>query len=606
MKYLKKLTALALAVCLLCSCSAPVTGSPPVSSAAVSTYESYSQEQLHAREEFDRLTEELFLSEAAISLISLHYTLADPKAYGITDYPRTLGTISLEEIKEDTAEIKELQKLLSSIDSRLLSEEQLLTWQILSSTVSSSLSGEGLELYDQPLSSSLGIQSQLPVLLSEYAFYDKQDIEDYFSLLSSVDTFFQSLTEYEKEQSAAGLGLGDLVIDRIIHSCDAYLLDADHSFITETFQSRLNELEGLTEQEKAEYMERNRQIMNEHFVPAYQHLIDGLTGLKGTGGNDMGLYHLPEGRRYYQYLVNTQIGTSYRDIPALKKAISEQIIAELTAMEQLMSKRPSINAEMKSYSFSLTDPDQILEDLRNQCSQDFPEIPSYNCHIKSVPKALEPVLSPAFYLTVPLDRPLDHSIYINRRATDSSQNLYTTMAHEGYPGHMYQNMYFNQSDACNLRKLLSFKSYSEGWATYSEYYSYELNNGLSAELAQFLKHNSAFILALYALLDINIHYEGWSQQQLQEYLKLYFNISDPEVISSIYYEIVENPTNYLVYYTGYLEILNMENDARKALGERFSRMEFNRFLLDIGPAPFSVIRPYFQKWVAGAKSAPPA
>lgn len=602
MKYLKKLTALALAVCLISGCSAPAADPPSASSSsAAPSYESYSREQLQAREEFDRLTEELFLDEVTSSLTSLHYTLADPEAYGITDYPRTLGTYSPEDIEEDLAEVKELQKELSAIDSRLLSDEQLLTWQILSSVVSSTLSAEGLELYDQPLSSSLGIQSQLPILLSEYAFYDKQDVEDYLSLLSSIDECFQSLIEYETEQTAAGLGLSDPVIDRVIQSCEAYLLDADHSFITETFRSRLEETEGLTEQEKAAYLEQNRQIMNEQFVPAYRHLIDGLTGLKGSGGNEMGLYYLPEGRRYYQYLVNSKIGTSYRDIPSLKKAISEQIVADLTVTEQLLTEHPSISEEVSSYSFSLTDPDQILEDLRKQCSRDFPEVAGYSCQIKSVPEALEPVLSPAFYLTVPLDRPLDHSIYINRRATDSRQSLYTTMAHEGYPGHMYQNMYFNQTDVCNLRKVLNFISYSEGWATYSELYSYELDNGLSPELAQFLKHNSAFTLALYALLDINIHYEGWDQQQLLEYLELYFRISDPEVISSIYYDIVENPANYLVYYAGYLEILNMEKEARKILGERFSRMEFNRFLLDIGPAPFNIIRPYFQKWVAEGK-----
>ena len=83
------------------------------------------------------------------------------------------------------------------------------------------LDSEGLELYDQPLSSSLGIQAQLPILLSEYVFYSKQDVEDYLSLLSSIDTYYDSIIAFEKEKTDAGLGLCDTVIDRILNSCNA-------------------------------------------------------------------------------------------------------------------------------------------------------------------------------------------------------------------------------------------------------------------------------------------------------------------------------------------------------------------------------------------------
>lgn len=130
-----------------------------------------------------------------------------------------------------------------------------------------------------------------------------------------------------------------------------------------------------------------------------------------------------------------------------------------------------------------------------------------------------------------------------------------------------------------------------------EYYSYGLDNGLDKNLSQLLKHNAAFTLSLYAMLDISIHYEGWDLKQMAEYLNHYFRISDGSVISTIYYDIVENPANYLEYYVGYLEILNMQKDAKKALGSSYSDMEFNRFLLDLGPAPFSVIRPYFNEWL---------
>lgn len=561
------------------------------------SYEQYKETTLKTQEEFDRMMEDLFLSEVDNSLITLHYTLADPAALGITDYDKTLGIYTVEDSKNAIKDAKSIKVQLDAIDKRLLREDQLLTHTILSSYLATMISSEGMELYDQPLSSSLGIQAQLPILLSEYAFYTKQDVEDYLSLLSSIDAYYASIAAYEKEQSDAGLGLSDIAIDRIIQSCNAYLIDADHSFMAETFSQRLNQVEGLTQEEKDAYIARNHAAIDERFVPAYKNLIESLTPLKGTGSNDKGLCYLPKGKEYYQYLVNSYTGTSCQDIPALKSAISAQMTEDLNAMDELLTENPGLAKKMYSYSFALTDPNQILENLRSQCGENFPAISDYVCNIKNVPAALEGTLSPAFYLTVPIDRPQDNSIYINNGSSSASKNLYSTLAHEGYPGHMYQTLYFNAQNTANIRKLLSFSSYSEGWATYVEYYSYSLDNGLDKDLGELLKHNAAFTLSLYAMLDICIHYEGWDLDQMGKYLNHYFRISDDSVITTIYYDIVENPANYLEYYVGYLEILNMQNDAKKALGPGYTDMEFNRFLLDIGPAPFSVIRPYFNQWL---------
>ena len=555
------------------------------------------QDARAAQDAFDQFTEDLFREEAAASLLTLHYTVAEPAAYGITGYDRTLGTVSPEDSQESVSEAKELLDELEGMDSRVLREDQRLTYTILSSYLDYLLAGDGLELYDQPLSSSLGIQAQLPLLLAEYAFYTPQDVEDYLSLLSSIGTYYDSILAFERQKSEAGLGMSDGAIDRVIASCSAYLLDAEHSFMAETFDERLEGLEGLSESEREAYSERNRQAINEAFVPAYQSMIDGLTALKGTGENDQGLSHFPDGKKYYEYLVNLYTGTSYKDIPSLKQAIHGRMAADLMAAGRYLEKDPSLADQASNYQFALTDPEAILEDLASQCQEDFPPIGEYTCHIKDVPKALEGILSPAFYLTVPLDRPEDNSIYINNGSTDAFQQLYTTMAHEGYPGHMYQTLYFNSSNTCNLRKLLSFTSYTEGWATYVEYYAYGLDNGLHPDLAQVLRYNSSFTLALYAAMDIYIHYDGWSMEQIGDYLETIIGISDPEVTAEVYYQIVDNPVNYLEYYVGYMEIMDMREQAEETLGNDFSALEFNRFLLDIGPAPFRVIKPYFNEWL---------
>ena len=230
-KYLHAILALVLSLCLITGCSlfpnsTPEAGKNTAQATTIEAATDSSSDDLSdqpdeaalaaAQEAFDQYTEDLFKQEAAQSFLTLHYMLADPESYGITDYDRTLGTASVEDAKKDIEELKQIRSDLDQMDSRLLSKDQLLTYTILSSYVNTLLSADGLELYDQPLSTTLGIQSQLPVLLSEYTFYRKQDVDDYLSLLSSIDTYYDSIIAFETQRADADLGMCDTVIDKPI------------------------------------------------------------------------------------------------------------------------------------------------------------------------------------------------------------------------------------------------------------------------------------------------------------------------------------------------------------------------------------------------------
>ena len=445
------------------------------------------------------------------------------------------------------------------------------------------------------------MQAQLPVLLAEYAFYTKQDVDNYLELLSTIDTYYGQLLEFERQKSEAGLFMCDTAADHVLESCEAYLIPPERSFLTETFNERIDALEGLTEEERAAYKEQNLKVLTEHFIPAYQSLVDGITKLMGTGQNEKGLCYYPQGKEYFEYLVRSNTGTSYDSIPKLKKAIENQMSDDLEQLGQIVKAHPEVVDSLDSYQFSYTKPEEILEALKGLIATDFPELPNTNYAVKYVPKALETSLSPAFYLVPPLDRYEDNVIYINGGERFQNEDLFPTLAHEGYPGHLYQNVYFISRNQCDLRNILSFPCYSEGWATYVEHYSYTLENGLDHNLGSLLSHNSAATLALYALLDININYEGWDKEQVAGYLKETFNLVESSTIDSVYYALIENPTNYMEYYVGYMEIMEMRNTAQKLLKNQFVLKDFHTFLLDIGPAQFSIIEPYFQMWLAEQK-----
>lgn len=583
-----------LVVSLLCSCT------PPPKSAATPSgtgYEHYNAADVSMQKNFDLFTDDLFRNEISNSGISFHFTMADPASRGLKTVPLTLGDFSLDNMKKNSKDLAELKKKLNQFNPRKLTKDQRLTYQILYSYIDTEMTSEGLELYTQPLTTTIGIQAQLPVLFAEYAFYNKDDVDHYLSLLSTIDDYYSQILEFEKQKSEAGLFMSDSAADHVLKSCEAYLIQPDHSFLSETFNTRIDALNDLTPEEKAAYKEKNLKVLEEHFVPAYKNLINGITALMGTGKNDKGLSWYPEGKKYFEYLVNSNTGTSYDSVDSLKKAIEKQITSDIKALGQITKDNPKVLDQLDTYSFNVTKPEDILESLKSQIAKDFPELPKNQYTVKYVPKALESSLSPAFYLVPPIDRYEDNIIYINGNPRFQNDDLYTTLAHEGYPGHLYQNVYFLSKSPNDLRSILSFSSYSEGWATYVENYSYTLDNGLDPDLGKLLAHNSAVTLGIYAYLDICINYEGWDKEQTAKYLSTFYNVEKTDIVDSIYNSLVENPTNYMEYYVGYLEIMEMRNAAEKILKDKFNLKEFHTFLLDIGPAPFSVILPEFRNWL---------
>ncbi len=599
---LRSLFIAALLLSLLAGCASsggpqPSPGMAADETASPDTYDIYHQDTVAVRKDFDDLCQRFMLDQLSGSFLNLHYTLLDPEKYGVTDYERTFGDFSLESMKEERQRQKDFMAEFSQIDSELLSEDQLLTYQILMEAFHSEDAGDNLELYYQPLAPSTGIQAQLPILLGEFALRNRQDVEDYLTLLSDIDEYYRQILDFERAKSQAGLFMTDACVDQIVEECGGYLLPADHNFMTSIFNQRIDEMEDLSDAEKTEYKSRNLTIVTEHFIPAYQLLTDGLLALKGTCTNEQGLCYYPDGADYYEYLVRSSTGTTCETIEELRDAISAQIDEDLMAMSQILKEHPETADEIDGYSFSLTDPSEILEHLKIQAAEDFPEIPDCRYTAKTVPEELSHTLGPAFFLVPPIDDYNNCIIYINPDSTSDSQALYTTLAHEGIPGHMYQNVYFLSKCKTDLRKVLSFTAYSEGWAVYVENYSYTTDNGLSPELGQLLARNAAASLGIHALMDVNINYFGWTKEQVKEFLEPYFDTDEDSLIDTVYNTMLNTPVNYLDYYVGYLEILHMKNLAEETLGRQFSLKKFHQFLLDIGPAPFTVINEHFHTWL---------
>lgn len=584
----KNSTAIILSVVLLVMSLAPGCGSAMAGDFA----ENGKQDPVQV---FDSFARDLFVELASQDELSLNYTLADPQVYGITKADSAFSSYSVEEMENDRELDKEILSALKGIKEDELTEEQRITYRTLTEMLKGEGAGKGLELYEEPLNTVMGMHLMLPVLLAEYRFYGKQNVDTYLGLLEEIDVYYNELLEFEKKKAEEGLFMSDRMADKVIESCRVYIEDVEGSLLDEAFQERLEELPEINGEEKAAYIEKNRELLKEHFVPAYEKLAEGLEALKGSGSNDLGIYYFPKGRKYYEYLVGNSIYPSFSTVDELRKAVEEQLEADINAIGIALRRSPELADKFGEYSFFSQDPQEVLENLQEAIAEDYPQLPDSEYRIKYVPESLEDSMSPAFYMVPPMDRPQENVIYIN--GGKSSYDTYTLLAHEGFPGHLYQHEYFRRKETQELRHVLNFSAYSEGWATYVENRSYQFEgNGLEKGMGEILARNSSITKGMYALLDIRINYEGWDRKEAADFIRQFFSVSD-ETTDEIYDSIIADPSNYLLYYTGYLEIERMRAEAEEALGSAFDAMEFHTFLLDIGPAPFTVIREYYGEWL---------
>lgn len=541
---------------------------------------------LHAESsdrQFRTFTRSLFQTEVSANTISLHYTLRSPSDYGIADIPATYGSLSSDPVAAK-ASVRNVLSSLQEFDPDTLSSENALTFKILDTYLKNASTGTDYLLYQEPLGPVSGIHTQLPVLLSEYSFYDTQDVETYLALLKETPSYFDSVIRFEQKKAASGLFMPDYQADSVLDTCQSFIDMGKENYLVSTFNERIASLDLLPENKKDSFQKENMKFVTEEIYPAYQNLITAIKSLKGKGMNEQGLSHFPYGKKYYEYLVRQTTGCN-ESISRLRLMTRAQILEDLSAMQKVLF--PADAALTQASVLEQTSPDSMLDDLRSKITDTFPEIPDVDFQVKYVPESMQDYLSPAFYMIPAIDNLTENVIYINNGQTASGLNLYTTLAHEGYPGHLYQTVYFSASEPDPIRSILDFGGYVEGWATYAEMMSYYLAPLPKTE-ASLLQKNSSVILGLYALADMGIHYDGWSVTDTVRFFSDY-GINDPNAVQSVYKLIIGSPANYLKYYIGYLKFYELKKEMADALGNQFSQKEFHRAILDVGPAPFKIV-----------------
>ena len=553
------------------------------------------------QKKFDRFLNSCFKEYAAENTVTLHFKLSNPSAYGIkTPVSPTYGDLSSDALKKNCSRSKELLQKLYTFPSSSLTKKQKLTWQIFQDYLNESIMNEKYILYSSPLGTN-GLQSEIPVTLSEYRLDNEKDIKDYLSLVNQVPELFTQILDFEQERRNAGLISPSFVISDTIDQIDQFLnASEENNPLIQSFEDRLTEVESLSKDQKASYIANNRLLVTDKVLPAYKSLKTSLQAYTNDSKNTSSKERLCEyknGQDYYKFLLMSNVGTDFSPEDCIT-ILESQLKNTVKDISSLTAKNKDLYTEYLSATPALSAPKEIMNTLKNDSLIDFPEIKNISCQLKNVPDALSGTSACAFYLVPPIDSTKDNIIYINKSRVDSNE-LFSTLAHEGYPGHLYQTNYFLTTNPSPLRTFLHCAGYDEGWGTYAQLYSYNfiefknVDEQTTKQLRQLYRDNDLLSLSLSSLCDLYVNYKNYDENALANYLQTYG--IDKDSAQNLYRYVIENPTTYLSYSIGCYELDQLKQTMSDSLGKAFKISDFHESVLNVGSCNFSILRQEIEK-----------
>ena len=569
--------------------------------------ESFSEDALKEQQEFEQYLDDYFKDVVTDDTLTYNYTIKDGADYGLEEPEVTLGDpgMTAEEIEQDKEEFEGWVKKLDAIDRSCLTEDQKLTYDVLDEyfEVSAGIF-DNVYLYE-PFSPMRGLQANIATNFTDYRFDDKEDVERYIELLGQIPDYFAEYLDFEQEKSEKGYFMSDAVCDKVISQCKDFVADKENHFMVTTFNDNIDALDFLTDEEKAEYKEANKQAVVNSLLPAFENVAAVLSGLKGTGTNDGGICNYDGGKEYYEYLLKNFAGTAKSpeevidmldtELQKLMVSLYQYYLGNQAAYEYFAANYDSIFAETDQMTAS-----EMVDKMMETASEHYPDAGTINYKAEALDKNLETIMDDvlAYYMAPAIDDPDNNLIRVNGLHTDG---MWTTLAHEGYPGHMLQNAYYMSTDPEPVRTLMNFLGYKEGWAMYACYdslYYYEYEEPEYGDtIAALYQLNDEMSYLMMGRVDLGINYEGWTLQDTADYLTK--NGMDGSAAQELYTTMVGDPAVYQSYSTGYYEMKELRDYAEEKMGDDFDLKTFNTIILETGPCQFDILKEQVDKKLQG-------
>lgn len=612
MKRATKLAALLLAIMLLLGgisgCKLPEQGlsnepitilssetASPEALEATPAPEPTFQASQEVEDAFDALDLEVFRWYATMDGYAFHMFIDDPSVYGIdpSTVKMTLGEFTEEDTARITAEAKVYLEKIQQIDREQLPHEKQFSYDVLYQILEDFAAEPEYDYFSEPLTEYSGLQSNMPLSFALFELKNVQDVEDYLTLLSDMPRYMGQVLAYEQKRAELGMFMTEPALDAILEDCKAIIDSKDTSFLYATFEDGIDQLTVLTPEQAQAYKDRNISLLKNEFIDSYQTLYNGLKDLrKHCRTYEEAATYSDIQKSYFEYRMQST-GCNFLTVEETLEMLKTELDYFLYDVKTIMAKNPNIY----DTDIQLTSGDtrQDLDYLQSIIQPLLPILPEHNLALTDVPEELEGQFAPAAYVIPAMDDWKDNIIYINTAVEDPS--LLLTLAHEGYPGHMYQSIYQrSKSNLGLMQRAANFGGYSEGWAQFAEFVTVQTQTKYDQDYVRFqFEYGQIINSILPSIISIWVNYYGYSDEALINAISVLG--FDGEYIAPIFYNmVIDQPYYFFEYAVGYSQLAQLYRDEMNDLGDNFVLSDFLKTYLDLGPANFDLLKERMDIW----------
>ena len=465
------------------------------------------------RASFDRFIERQFIETMESDYTTAHVFLEHPENFDVDISKLTVNLgVRLDEESMRNQEKKDADSWaeFKKFERSKLTKEQQDTYDIyeFQNNLAREMSDNKFDYYQQLFESISGIHYQIPTMLADWSLRNEQDVKDIISLVNDVLPYLQGAIDYTKEQAKRDLLMID--VDAVREYCDNVIKSGENSLILSDINKNIDTL-NLEESVGNAYKEQLKTAFNSSFIPAYQAVKDLMDEVSLTGNNEEGLVKFKNGKEYYELLLQNAVGSD-KSVMEIKELMEDSLDKHISKLQENVIKNASVREFLTSGgeipTTKYTSYDEILDDISAQLFEDFPNVSSLSYNIRDINEEIASSSGVAAYFNIP---PLDGNGIKQLRVNPSTGEVsdldtFSTVAHEGYPGHMYQYAYMYENIQSPYQKALANSSaYTEGYAVYAQFYAYKYLTGIDKNVLEALKENELASYDIMILCDIGIH-----------------------------------------------------------------------------------------------------
>ena len=543
-------------------------------------------------EKFIRLDDEMFRWYVTSEIISLDQYCANPENFGIDEstVPVTLGDFSEEANDKWAEDCMQWRARLNEINRSGLSEQYAFAYDTYCRFFDGEIESKDFFYNYEPLDEYVGLHMNLPLVFGLYTFRDETDVKNYLTLLADVPRYMGQVLAFEQERANRGLFMTSSMLTMILSDLKTVAESGETSYLHDTFREAMEKIDFLTEQQKEKYEAQNDELIRTKWVEGYQLLYDGLKELRPKCRKAVGAYE-QGGIAYDYYLWKLRFET----------AGNRTLDDEIKLMESCIGEMYSefITCATKSYDQLMKDPRLTLGSLEKDeaylktlIPYIVPTMPEVYVDYLEIPEELQESFSPAAYLTPAFDDYLNNIILTNPK--DEEDYSISTLAHEGYPGHMYQYVYqYALGTIPKFQFAIETNGYAEAWSTNSELNIARMNTKFGTDLATAVFLNDYLTNLIVMLCSLRVNGQGATKAEIKNYLS-YWGLDAN--VDKIYDICINLPIYYFKYAGGFAELYDMTNRCKQSVS-KFNSIEYYREYLSWGPSYFDLLNERMDAWV---------